>query len=814
MIPFSLSVVALVTFALALFVWRARPNSETNRSFALFILLGGFWIIGTAAAFRYDARPELWTRFTFAAASFLPAAFLAFARYYPTPSRWLTRRVVYFNFGVASLFAVISLTTNLIVSGAAMTPSGPTRDIGFAYPVFAAYFLIAWTLALAVFLAKSRGARGLARLQLHYLAAGFVISGAGGITMNLLVPLLTGDSRYSWIGPLFSLAFIALVAHAIIRHRLMDLRLVIHRGLTLAAAMLVSLLPVGVFITFAWPRLSLHLETPELVAVLAAIAAVSLLIPFVRDVTGRLLDRYVYRTHANYQRTVREASRALTRVLDLKRLLPFLTDTVATSTRSEGVAIYLRDRRGFRRAARDTRPMQGHFEAPDEAPGGAVTALDSTRDLLLTEEVMRDNPTAEQRRLHDELTRLNWALVLPLTSEDTVIGAIVLGPKLSGDPFYPQDLDLLMTLANQAGVAVKNAQLFAQVVLANEYINSIVATIESGVVAIDAGGQIALFNRAAAQLTGLRAEDTPGQPATMLPSCLRDALATSVAEGRALTQPEVELSDGTATRPIICTTSPLLDPAGMVLGAVAVFSDLTSLKELEKGRRRAERLAYFEMLASGIAHEIKNPLVAIKTFAQLLPRRHSDERFIEEFGRITAREIQRMERLLERLRTLSRPSDRPRQPLDLRLPVAEAVETMRAAFEDKNIGVTVATPTTPCVIRGDHAELGQLLLNLLLNAHEATPPGGTLQAELEATATHAIVAIRDTGPGVPAGLLDRVFEPFFSTKQRGSGLGLAICAAIAQTHDAKLKVANAPAGGAVFTIEFPLAVGASAPVSA
>src|SRR5206468_3479532 len=85
-----------------------------------------------------------------------------------------------------------------------------------------------------------------------------------------------------------------------------------------------------------------------------------------------------------------------------------------------------------------------------------------------------------------------------------------------------------------------------------------------------------------------------------------------------------------------------------------------------------------------------------------------------------------------------------------------------------------------------------------------------LRAELEATATHAIVAIRDTGPGVPAGLLDRVFEPFFSTRQRGSGLGLAICAAIAQTHDAKLKVANAPAGGAVFTIEFPLALEAFA----
>src|SRR2546425_8141028 len=335
MIPLSLSLVAFVAFALALFVWGARADSATNRSFALFTLLAGFWIIGTAA-FYYGIQLALYARFTFAAASFLPVALLNFARHYPTLSRWPTRRVIGVSVAIASLFATISLTTDLIVKRTLMTPSGPARDVGPAYPAFAVYFLIAWIMALIVFLVKFRGARGLARLQLYYLATGIFISGTGGIITNLLVPLLTGDSRYSWVGPLFGLVFVALVAHAIIRHRLMDLRLVIHRGLTLAIAVLVSLLPVAVFITFAWPRLSLHLETHELVAVLAAIALVSLLIPFIRDVAGRVLDRYVYRTHANYQRTVREASRALTRVLDLKALLPFLTDTVATSTRVKG----------------------------------------------------------------------------------------------------------------------------------------------------------------------------------------------------------------------------------------------------------------------------------------------------------------------------------------------------------------------------------------------------------------------------------------------------------------------------------------------
>src|SRR5438094_4292723 len=164
---------------------------------------------------------------------------------------------------------------------------------------------------------------------------------------------------------------------------------------------------------------------------------------------------------------------------------------------------------------------------------------------------MRERPTEERLQLPHDLMLLNWSLVLPLISEDTVIGLMAVGPKRSGDPCYPRDLDRLMTLASQAGVAVKNAQLYAQVVLANEYINRIVATIESGVVAIDAAGQIALFNRAAAQLTGLPAAETLDQPVTVLPACLSDALQGSVAAARVATRPDAELADVAATRPIL-----------------------------------------------------------------------------------------------------------------------------------------------------------------------------------------------------------------------------------------------------------------------
>src|SRR5262249_42765064 len=413
----------------------------------------------------------------------------------------------------------------------------------------------------------------------------------------------------------------------------------------------------------AWPRLSDHFTSEELGAVILSVVVVSLLIPLIRDAAGRLLDRYVYRTHVNYQRTPREASKALTQVLDLKVLLPFLNHTVAASTNSEGAAVYLRgvtkdtDSR-FSRAIAEKRYADGLFDVPDEAPAEVIAALVRTRDVLVTDEIAHERSSNARDDLLAELGRRSWALVLPLVAEDTVIGAVVVGAKLSGDPFYPQDLDLLMTLANQAGIAVKTGQVYAQAVLANQHLNNIVSTIESGVVAVDATGQVTLFNRAAEQLTGLPVERVRHQSVSVLPAVVATMLTETVIDGAARTAPEVELSDGATTRPVICATSPLHDQAGRGLGALAAFTAPTPHKGPQVERRRAERLAYFEMLAAGIAHEIKNPLVSIKTFAQLLPRRRTDEAFIENFDRTVTHQIDRMERLLDRLRTLARPGER------------------------------------------------------------------------------------------------------------------------------------------------------------
>ena len=637
-LQFFLYGLAIAVGGLGLSVLAANARNAAHRHFALTALIIAGWTFGVAGRLGGNGI-EMWLRFSFACASLIPPAVLAFVNVYPLDGRRPARLVLRLSIVLGCLFAVLSLTTRLIFFDPVMTPTGLSRKAGPLYPVFAAYFLITWAHFLGVLLGNTVTARGRDRARLQYVSAAALITSAGGITTNLLFPLLTGRSSYTWLGPCFGVVFLLLIGHAIVRYRLLDVKFFVHRGLTLVLATAASLLPVALPLLWFWPEPSSSLGSTEWPLLVGTLLGGALLVPIARRGALRLLDRYLYRAKPDYQPTVQEISKALTQVLDRTALLDLLVTRLTRIVQPEGLAIYFVEDTVGALTSRHIAPGEA-FPAPDPMPRAVLQALVADREVL------------EAGERHRFLAELGWALVLPLIADDAVIGAIAVGPKLSGDPYYPQDLALLRTLANQAAVAVKNAQLYAEVVLANESIENIVATLNSGVIAINADGRITLFNRAAERLTGLRADQV--RLVSVLPACLGEPLTRAVTDGRVITCPEITLTDGASTRSIMSTVSPLRDKTGTVLGGVSVFSDLTPLQELEHERRRAEKLNYFESLASGLAHEIKNPLVSIKTFVQLIPLRLGDTRWLGDFSRLVEREIDRIERLLNRLATLGR----------------------------------------------------------------------------------------------------------------------------------------------------------------
>jgi PAS domain S-box-containing protein len=588
----------------------------------------------------------------------------------------------------------------------------------------------------------------------------------------------------------------------------LDVTLVLKEGAAWVLAILAALVPVLAVLTASWSFFSARLDSIELYALSFGSILTGLCVLLLRDVTSRLLDRVFYRTRVNFQDVVRNASTWLTKVLNLDTLLRLVVETISESLAVDNVGVYVKHTRGdwyavSRHSTLRCRSLSG--EMPDWLRRVLETRIPAHMNPSITDEF--EAPREEG----------GVSLVVPIVFEDVVGGCITLGTKKSGDPFYPHDIDLLSTLANQAGVAIRNAQLYEQVALVNEHLRNIVSTIESGVVAVNEAERVTMFNSAAERLSGLASEEMVGRQLADLPAAVADSLRMTLTNGLPRVVPDVELARVGSAHPVpvICCTSPLRGPTGGLLGAVAVFSDLTPLKELETERQRAERLAYFETLAAGIAHEIKNPLVAIKTFLQLLPQRFSDAEFREEFGRVAGREIERMEHLVARLRSLATPRARTHHPVDLRAPVNDALELLQPRLEEKTITSQWDPGPQPCLVMGDHAELEQLFLNLFINALEAMAPGGMLTVRLTSRETSAAVEVEDTGPGIRDDLLGKIFDPFVTTKRHGSGLGLAICSSIASAHRARLRAGNKAGGrGAIFTVELPLGVQVVAPVNA
>ena len=619
--------------------------------------------------------------------------------------------------------------------------------------------------------------------------------------------MVFGVSSLGKFGPYVSLVMILMIGHAIIRHRLMDIRVKVRRGAVYLAAVLVAGVALLTLLVASNALFHDENQLPIREILLALLVAV-LFAPLKRQIQ-RAFDRYLYREPYDYPRTVRETSRALSTTIDLPALLGHFARTVGATLRPEGLAIYLLDEEEgrFERAH-----LLGQGAFPDHASPALplLAQLERERRLLFRDEVEPQDGTNPVSTLAD-FARLGSEVLVPLVESDRVIGFLAVGAKRSGDPFFSDDADLLATLANQSAVAVRNAQVHHQVLLVNEHIQRILGTIESGVVAVGARGRITLFNRAAEALAGVSGATLRGQPAGHLPVPLARLLEATAADGESRSQVELALPNAAGQLiPLMCSTSPLVGGPGTRPGAVAVFTDLSRLKELEGEKRRAERLASLEAIASGMVHEIRNPLVALKAFTQLLPSRFDDPEFRGSLVRVADREISRIDELLGRFRTLSSAQTQPMEVIDVLDPIRSTLELLQPELEARGIRLRrVGTDAPTRKITGNASQLEQLFHNLCLNAVEAMGHGGELTVRVadprEAGGNYLLVELSDTGPGIPADLVDTIFNPFVTSKARGSGLGLAVCNSIADAHRATLRARNhVGRPGCTFTVEFPV----------
>lgn len=337
----------------------------------------------------------------------------------------------------------------------------------------------------------------------------------------------------------------------------------------------------------------------------------------------------------------------------------------------------------------------------------------------------------------------------------------------------------------------------------------IVQSIRSGVVTTDLQGSIYTFNSAAEEITGYKEADVRGQDASIffgeIKGIIEDSMAIhGVGEASPRYEADCLTAEGLRLR-LGFSISPLFAETGDTSGTVITFQDLTHIRALEETSRRQDRLAAIGRMAASIAHEIRNPLAAMRGSIQMLRADMEGESSQTELMEIILRESDRLNRIISDFLSYARPRSIIQSKVDVGDLLKQTFRLLRHSAEiNPNQVLEEDVPATPTLIDADAEQLQQVFWNLARNALQSMPDGGILQAIVEKQLTDRLrIVFSDSGRGMSPEQVEHLFEPFSSTTG-GTGLGLSIVYQIIRDHGGTINVRSQLRKGTTITIELPV----------
>jgi two-component system sensor histidine kinase AtoS len=513
------------------------------------------------------------------------------------------------------------------------------------------------------------------------------------------------------------------------------------------------------------------------------------------ETVGRLLESAVDRNAAAAQAPLTQAT-----VLGEKGdgiydfAVPVLVDRQRWGTARVGLS-----QRRMDAEIRRTRWELGALTVIILGVGGAVAAMVADRIVSPVRQLARAADAVSRGELEQRIE--------PATTDE--IGRLA-------EAFNHMTAQLLQQRTALEDAHASLSQRFAEVADLKSYTDSILTSLTTGVVTIDLDGRVVTLNPTAELLTGFFAGEAVGHYCTEVFASIgemSDVLMETLTSRAPIAGVTLTLTrrNGVAV-PVELSTAPLKGSDGKDLGVVGLFRDLTAERALEHRLQRSDRLAALGTLAAGLGHEIKNPLTSILTFSRHLARRFGDEAFREKFQNVVPRELERINEIVERLLELARPARLRFTVVELPELLDRVVELYGNQIETKQTTVVREYARDVMTIHADESAIYRVFVNLVANSLEAMGPQGHLTLRLgwaesaRRRSTHARVRIEieDTGPGIPPLERDRIFNPFYTTKEGGTGLGLAITHKIVEEHGGTIDVASTPGVGTTFRVVLPV----------
>lgn len=333
----------------------------------------------------------------------------------------------------------------------------------------------------------------------------------------------------------------------------------------------------------------------------------------------------------------------------------------------------------------------------------------------------------------------------------------------------------------------------------------IIESVDLGIITIDLSGRIQSMNQAAQNLTDSKFDTIVNQPIKKALAFIPDTCLSSASQG--ISEQDIQYRTNRKTSIYRIAVSPLLDRKLIKIGEIIIIKDETIIREIETDAQKSKQLALIGEMAAGLAHEIRNPLASLGGSIQLMQKNLDLDPKNQRLMNIILRGRKQLENLVKDFLLLSKSSARRMDEIHICRLIQETLESIKHASawnEQIRIHQTCEVKSS---LSGNQTEIKEIIWNLTINAVQSMPDGGILTLkcnEIEMKDGNYIsIQISDTGCGIENDSIQKIFTPFYTTKERGTGLGLAIVNRIIESHDGKLSIKSTVGKGSCFTILFP-----------
>lgn len=477
-------------------------------------------------------------------------------------------------------------------------------------------------------------------------------------------------------------------------------------------------------------------------------------------------------------------AKVLTVSFDIKRLFNHFMESVMGISRVSKMSIMLRDKEGFFVKAHHGLDQYIAENLRLEKDSALATWLSKTGRIR--RKPVNPIDTASMN-IKSEMELLECTFSFPMIYKGRLVGIFNIHDKVTDEPFYREDLETIYVLCNYLAAAVKDIDLYHQILYQKEFTKNVLSNMPSGVVAIDKDEKITVFNQRASEILNINQSEILGKDLRKLPSPLGDILYETMTTGNSYKRHEAEILQGKI--PVGIASYRLLDENQVPIGAGIVFTDLSDSKKLEEEKRNIEKLQAINDLMAKLADEIRNPMTSINTYTQLMNEKFKDEELNTFYSTVVLQSIHKIDNLIDKLIVFSSKSEYNLNKEDVNSIIDETtvyiVKNMPSShkFLKQNIEKTV-------FINADKKMLLKAIYYLVLSANERTPEGSfiTLNASMEEGGHNIEISINYSGKEITEKEKEELVRPILDMDKLGTELNIPISKKIIEGHGGILSI--------------------------